>query len=96
MRTQVIGLEFSEGVGKTSGKPYAIGQVHVIAPLAPPMGEGLAKGHMGTTFRVDPEMVKGLGVTPLPFLADIEISTVMRFGKPETTVTAVRPVPGGK
>lgn len=96
MRTQVIGLESSEGIGKTSGKPYAIGQVHVIAPLAPPMGDGVATGHMGTTFRVEPALVKSLGVTPLPFLADIEISTVMRFGKPETTVTSIRPVPSGK
>lgn len=96
MRTQVIGLEFSEGVGGKSGKPYSIAQLHVIAPLAAPMAGGIATGQMGTTFRVEPDLVKGL-VSQMDksgaFLADLELQTVMKFGKPETTVSACRPVP---
>lgn len=92
MRTQVVGIEFSEGIGGKSGKAYSIAQLHVIAELAAPMTGGIARGHMGTTFRVQADQVKALEKHILPFLADLDLHTVMKFGKPETTVREIRPV----
>lgn len=91
MRTQVIGIEASEGVSGKTGKAYSIAQLHCIAPLAAPMAGGVARGSMGTTYRVDAAIVKGLGERPVPFLADLNIRTVMKFGKPEMEVLEVVP-----
>lgn len=98
MRAQVVGIEFSEGVGGKSGKPYSIAQLHCMAPLAPAMAGGVARGYMGTTYRVEAALVKSLEGQQVPFLAELGIEVVMKFGKPETSVREVKPVlaPGAK
>lgn len=93
MKMQIIGLEGSTGIGKTSGNAYEIGQIHSIAPLAPPLGkDNVAQGAMGTTYKVGVAIIKALAHIPLPFVADVDVRDVMRFGKREQEVFGVVPL----
>lgn len=94
MQVQVIGLEGSApGAVSKSGKEYDIGALHTVARLAPPFdAKGVAKGNMGTAYRCPSELVRKLAHLPLPFLAELVVETVMKFGKPELTVIDCRPV----
>jgi hypothetical protein len=86
-------VEVSEGVSKKSGKPYSMGQLHTLTPLAPPMGEGnIAKGAMGSTYECDPVLLRKLEHLPFPVLADVELAAQMRFGERREIVMDVKPV----
>lgn len=93
MKMQIVGLEGSSGTSNKTGKPYEIGQLHSIVRLAPPMGGdgNVAKGMMGSTYRCDVALVRGLAHLPLPFLAEVDVQDVMRFGKREQEVVGVVP-----
>lgn len=96
MEMQVVGFEGSKGVSK-AGKAYEIGQLHVVAPLAPSFNEdGIAKGLMGTTFRCPLELIDKIKQTQPPYMAEVTISHVMVFGKREEQVTNVVPVQRAK
>lgn len=93
MKMHIIGLEGSSGVSAKSGKPYEIGQLHTVARLAPPMdAKGTAKGSMGTTYRVPLALIKSVEHLPLPFVAEVDVQDVMRFGKREQEIVAITPV----
>jgi lactam utilization protein B len=93
---QIVGLEGSSGISGKSGKAYEIGQLHSIVRLAPPLGDGnVAKGFMGSTYRVSVEIIKSLAHNTLPFTAEVEVQDVMRFGKREQEVTSVIPEKAG-
>lgn len=93
MKIRVVGLERSEGISKKTGKPYTVGQVHAVVSLEERSGEGMmTKGAMGTTYRVDPEVVKKVEHLPVPFEAELTVEDVMRFGERETKVIDLRPV----
>lgn len=92
MKMQVVGFEGSEGVSK-AGKAYEIGQLHVIAELAPAFSEsGIAKGMMGTTYRCELEHIEKIKHLQPPFLAEVEVVPVMKFGKREELVRSVMPL----
>lgn len=95
MKIKVVGLERAEGISHKSGKPkpYAIASVHAVVKLDERDAEGtLTKGAMGTSYGVDPEVVKRVEHLPLPFDAELVVEDVMRFGKRETKVLDLRPV----
>lgn len=93
MKVQIVGFEGSSGVGKTSGKAYAMGQLHTLATLAEPFNEnGISKGQMGTTYRCPLPLVEKIKHLTPPFLAEVDIRPVMRFGKREDEVHDVSPV----
>ena len=94
MKVLVCGLESSEDVSKKSGDAYAIGKLHALVPLDGRNVEGkfICKGSMGTEYRVDPSVIKTVAHLPLPFDADLEIQDVMRYGKRESKVCAVKPL----
>lgn len=92
-RMQVVGFEGSQGVGKKSGRAYEIGQLHTLAPLAPAFNEdGIAKGLMGTTYQCGIDLIMKIKELQPPFMADVVVSPVMRFGKREEAVTDVVPL----
>ena len=92
-KMQVVGFEGSQGIGKKTGKPYEIGQLHVVAPLAPAFSEdGIAKGLMGTTYQCGLDVINKLKNLQPPFMAEVVVSPIMRFGKREEAVTDVIPV----
>lgn len=92
-RVTIIGAEGSKGIGGKSGKPYDMGRIYLIARLAPPMGDGIAFGSMGTEIQTaSSEVVARIKHLPTPFEADCDIQTVMRFGKPEQICYEVKPV----
>lgn len=93
-RMMVIGVSASApgAVGK-SGKPYSIGQVHTMLPLAKPFAAGgIEAGEMGVSYRCDPEVVRRIAHLTFPLVCDVDVQTVMQFGKPEQSVSDVRPV----
>jgi len=90
----IIGLSASapNSVSK-AGKAFAIGQLHTTADLAPAYAEGgIERGQCGTSYQIDPEFVRRIAHLPLPFVAEVDVRRVMRFGKPEDVVFDVRPV----
>lgn len=96
MKMQVVGFEGSAGIGKKSGKAYEIGQLHVVAELAPAFSEdGISKGFMGTTYQCGLDVIQKIKHLQPPFMAEVETVAVMRFGKREEEVRAVSPVAKG-
>lgn len=93
MKMKVLGFDGSSGVGKTSGKAFAIGNLHIEAELAPAWGEGgISKGTMGTTYPCPLPVIQKISHFQPPFMAEIDIRPVMRFGKREEQVLDVTPV----
>lgn len=93
MKMQVVGFEGSSGIGKKSGKAYEIGQLHVVAELAPAFSEdGISKGFMGTTYQCGLNIIHEIKQLQPPFLAEVETVAVMRFGKREEEVRSVKPI----
>jgi hypothetical protein len=93
-RLTVIGVSASApgAIGK-SGKPYSIGQLHTMAPLAPAFAAGgVEAGMMGVSYRCDPEVCRRIAHLPFPLVCDVELQTVMQFGKPETSALDAKPV----
>lgn len=89
---EICGIEISEGKSSKSGKDYAIGSVHALAPLAAPFGEGnVAKGVMGTTYECDTAILRKVQHLPFPIKANVEIEDVMRFGKRQQVITKIEP-----
>ena len=91
-RMTIIGLEASEGVGKTSQKAYAIGRIHTTIQLAPPMPGQVAKGQIGSTYDCDPNLVKKIAHLPFPVVVEVTLQDQMKFGKREQVVVDLQPV----
>lgn len=93
-RMTVIGASASaEGAISKAGKAFRIGQIHTTAPLAAAYAEGgIEKGAAGTSYPCDPEVVRRIAHLPFPFVAEVEIETVIRFGKREDKVLDVKPI----
>lgn len=92
-KMQIVGFEGSSGVGKTSQKAYEIGQLHAIIDLSEPFGEsGVSKGKMGTTYRCPLPLVMSIKHLLPPFMADVEMRDVMKFGKREQEVIDIKPI----
>lgn len=89
---KVIGYEAMSGVGKTSGKAYAIGRLHTSIPLAPAMAGGTAKGEMGTTYDCPENLINNIKHLPCPIMVDVITQDQMKFGKRETVVMDLKPV----
>lgn len=93
MRMQIIGFEGSSGLSGKTGKPYEIGQLHAIAPLATAYGdESVAKGSMGTTYRCPLLLIQKIKTFPVPFVAEVDVIDVMKYGKREQEVRDISPV----
>lgn len=92
-KMQIVGFEGSSGVGKTSGKAYAMGQIHTLATLAEPFSEGgISQGQMGTTYRCPLPLVEKIKHLKPPLLAEVDVRPVMRFGKREDEVFDIMPL----
>lgn len=93
MKLQIVGYEGSSGVSPKTGKPYEIGQLHALAPLSAPYGDGnVSRGVMGTTYRCPLPLIMKLGTMPAPFMAEVDIRDVMKFGKREQEVYDITPL----
>lgn len=91
MKMQCIGFEMNEGTSSKTGKAYAIGRLHTMIPLAGSKG---AKGYVGHTYDCEVSILRKVEHLQPPFLADIEVQQVMKYGKPTNEVVSV--VPAGK
>lgn len=93
MKLQIVGFEANEGMGKASGKAYAMGALHSMAVLAPAFtAEGVSKGQMGTTYDCPVPLVRKVAHLQVPFYAEVETRDIMRFGKRQTEVVDITPV----
>lgn len=88
MKMQVCGFEATEGVSKKTGKPYSIGKLHTMIPLA---GSDRAKGYCGHTYPVEVSILSKIEHLQPPFIADIEVTQVMRYGTAQNEVVSVVP-----
>ena len=87
MKMQVIGFEGSSGNSGKTGKAYEIGQLHAIVRLAAPYGEGsISKGAMGSTYRCSLALIQKIQLVTVPFIADVEVTDIMKYGKREQEV----------
>lgn len=91
MKMQCIGFEMNEGTSKKTGLAYAIGRLHTMIPLAGSKG---AKGYVGHTYDCEVSILRKVEHLQPPFLADVEVQQVMKYGKPTNEVVSV--VPSGK
>ena len=95
MKVEIVGIERSEGISMKTGKPkpFAIGQIHAVVQLDERSSDmSLTKGGMGTTYGVEPDVIRSIEHLPLPFIGELEVVDVMRFGKRESKVLRVVPV----
>jgi hypothetical protein len=93
MKMQIVGFEGSSGTSKTSGNAYEIGQLHALARLASAFGSGnVAAGFMGTTYRCPLSVIKTIAHLAPPFMAEVDVQDVMKFGKREQEVVSVLPI----
>ena len=88
MKMQVCGFEISEGTSKKSGKPYAIGKLHTIIPLA---GRDGTKGYAGHTYDTEVSILRKIEHLSPPFMADVEVQQVIRYGNAMNEVVTVVP-----
>lgn len=90
MKVQVIGIERSEGVSNKSGKEkaYSMATLHVMTKLSTDRNgeKNNAKGFMGDSLRVSPELVRKIEHLPFPVACELTVEDVMRFGKREVDV----------
>lgn len=93
MKMQVIGFESNEGVSKRTGKPFAIGRLHTMIPIA---GSDSAKGAVGHSYDAEPSILDKIKHLAPPFMADVEVIQVMKFGQPQNQVVSVVPVDRAK
>lgn len=92
MKIQVMGFEITEGVSKKTGKPYAIGKLHTMIPLAGAEG---AKGFAGHMYPTEVSILRKVEHLQPPFAADVEVQQVMRYGNPVNEVVSVVPLSVG-
>lgn len=90
MKLNVIGFEASEGIGKKSGKPYSIGKLYAALPIA---GSHGARGYMGTEYRCEVSVLDKIKDIQPPFMADIEMQDVMRYGERKQEIVSISPFP---
>lgn len=90
MKLHVIGFESSQGIGKKSGQPYSIGKLYAALPIA---GSAGARGYMGTEYRCDPTVLDKVRDIQPPFMADIEMQDVMRYGERKQEIVSISPLP---
>lgn len=88
MKMQVCGFEITEGISKKTGKPYAIGKLHTMIPLA---GSDGAKGFAGHTYPTEVSVLRKIEHLQPPFIADVEVQQVMRYGNAQNEVVTVVP-----
>lgn len=89
MKAYVIGLQISEGVAKTTGKPYSIGKLHAALPMS---GDG-TRGMMGSEYQCEPAILRKLDGINLPAYCDLEMQDVMRWGKRVQEIASISVVP---
>jgi hypothetical protein len=94
MKAMIIGIEISEGISRKSGKAYAIGTLHTMTALAPPMGgEGnVAKGSAGDKYEVPVEVLRKIQHLSFPLEAELERQDVIRFGERVQIITGINPL----
>ncbi len=92
MKMQVCGFEATEGISKKTGKPYSIGKLHTMIPLA---GSDRAKGYCGHTYPVEVSILSKIEHLQPPFVADVEVTQVMRYGTAQNEVVSVVPAAAG-
>lgn len=92
MKIQICGVEGGTPTSKKTGLPFEVGSIHSLARLAAPFdSSSIAKGYMGTTYRCPLAIIKSIEHLPVPFVAEIVLEDVMRFGKREQEVISVTP-----
>lgn len=78
------------------GKDFNRGDIHTEIALAAAYKDGgVERGNIGISYQCDAELVRKLEGVSLPFLADVDIRTVMKFNKPENQIFGIVPVVGG-
>lgn len=90
MKLNVIGFESSEGISKKTSKPYSIGKLYAALPIAGSVG---ARGYMGTEYRCEVHVLEKIKDIQPPFMADIEMQDVMRFGERKQEIVSISPLP---
>lgn len=90
MKLHVIGFEASEGVSKKTNKPYSIGKLYAALPIA---GSPRARGYMGTEYQCEISVLEKIKDIQPPFMADIEMQDVMRFGTRKQEIVSISPLP---
>jgi hypothetical protein len=91
MKMQICGFEITEGVSKKTGKPYSIGKLHTLIPLA---GSEGARGYCGHSYACEVSILRKVENIQPPFVADVEVGQVMRFGQAQNEVVSVVPASG--
>lgn len=92
MKLNVVGFEISQGLSKKDGKPYSIGKLHCLFPLAGVNKEGnIARGASVKEFRVEVPILQKVADMQCPCVMDAEMAEVMRFGELSQDIVSLRP-----
>lgn len=93
MKMNVRGFEINEGTSAQSGKPYSICNIHCEIPLAAAHKDGnVAKGFVTSAYEVDAALLRTVAHLEPPFVADLEVMDVQRYGKRQQMISSIRPI----
>lgn len=94
MKLNIIGIEISEGVSKTSKQNYSIGTVHTMTELAPPMGDkdNVAKGFAGDKYACDVGLLRKIQHLSFPLVVECEVKSQIRFGERQQYISDLSPL----
>jgi hypothetical protein len=95
MKLNVVGFEISEGISGKTGKPYAIGKLYCLFPLAGTAKPGnVARGAMSKEFRCEVPVLRKIEHIACPCVLDAEMAEVMRFGELSQDIVSLKPLNG--
>jgi hypothetical protein len=95
MKLNVIGFEINEGTSSKTGKPYSIGKLYTVFPLAGAMNAdkgNVAKGASCKEFRCEVGILRKVEHLDPPMILDAEMAEVMRFGELSQDIVKLTPV----
>jgi hypothetical protein len=95
MKLHVIGFEINEGTSAKTGKPYSIGKLYTVFPLAgasKPETGNVARGASCKEFRCEVGILRKIEHLHPPMTLDAEMAEVMRFGELSQDIVKLTPL----
>ena len=93
MKKTVVGFEILAGKSNKTGKDYDMSRIHCLIPLEQ---NDRAKGSVGTSYDCPAHLLEKVRHLAPPFVVELEMEDVQRFGRREQQIMSLVPVERAK